>query len=95
MREAPSPCSAALVLVSPRVGALLRPVRFSFCRFSSLQLYSPEVSPSWGVFGEGTKHLLGSCFGFFQGKKDLRSPELLTWAPSCATSGARCVPVLH
>lgn len=67
MREAPSPSSAALVLVSPRVGA--PPVRFSFCRFSSLQLYSPEVSPSWDVSGGGTKHLLGSCFGFFQEKK--------------------------
>lgn len=75
MREAPSPCRAALVLLSPRVGALLRPVRFSFCRFSSLQLYSPEVSPSWDVSGEGTKHLLGSCFAFFREKKGFEEPR--------------------
>lgn len=90
MREAPSPSSSGLVLVSPRVGAPLTPVRFSF-----LQLCSPQVSPSWHVSGEGTKHLLSSWFRFFQKKKDLRSPELLTWAPSCTTLGARCVPVLH
>lgn len=91
MREALSPSSAGLVLVSPRVGAPLTPVSW----FSFLQLHSPEVSSSWDVSGEGTKYLLGSCFGFFQKKKDLRRPELLTWAPSCATSGARRVPVLH
>lgn len=90
MREPPSPSSAGLVLVSPRAGASLTPVRFSL-----LQLYSPEVSSTWDVSGEGTKYLLGSCFGFFQKTKDLRSPELLTWAPSSATSGARRVPVLH
>lgn len=63
MREAPSPSSCVgLVLVRPRVGAPVTPVRW----FSFLQFYSPEVSSSWDVSGESTKYLLGSCFGFFQ-----------------------------
>lgn len=64
MGEAPSPSSAGLVLASPRAGAPLTPVRW----FSFLQLLSPQVSSSWDVSGEGTKYLLGSCFGFFQKK---------------------------
>lgn len=70
MREPPSPSSAGLVLVSPRAGASLTPVRFSL-----LQLYSPEVSSTWDVSGEGTKYLLGSCFGFFQKKKGFEEPR--------------------